>query len=438
MTQVTVNGNTYSDDGSTPKDMQNGGFRTHVLPMISDTMVDTAAKVAAAAAQVALANAAAASAAVSASTAVSGPGSNGTSTTSLTVGLGAQSLTIQTGKTLSPGMPCTIASTASPRNWMNGSIDSYNSGTGALQVYVTNIGLVTPGTFPTLSAWTISLSGPAAQTGVLNEQKGAPIASAATINLDTATGNSSHLTGSVGVATVILAQGAERELILDGAPPFTNSANLILPTGANIQGAAGDVITLRGEGSSVVRVTNWVRANGRALAATTPGMVLIAGPMTPAVAASLDLLSIFSSTYDDYVISGKGIVPSAYDSLMLRFANGGVLDGTSNIWQLSPNTQITSSYTPTLNYFIGSTVAASTYSNTALTFEIHLKNINSTTQDKTVFSEAIGRNNLGGYTDNTQRATYVGTSVSGLRFYWNAGSNFAAVGQICIYGLSKV
>jgi hypothetical protein len=266
MTQVIVNGNTYSDDGSTPKDMQAGGFRTHLLPMVSDTMVDTAAKVAAAAHQVELAEDAAAAAAVSASTAVSGPGSNGTSTTSLTVGLGAQSLTIQTGKTLSPGMPCTIASTASPRNWMNGSIDSYNSGTGALQVYVTNIGLVTPGTFPTLSAWTVSLSGPAAQTGVLNEQKGGAIASASTVNLDTATGNYLHLTGSVTVTAVTLAQGAEREITLDAAPLFTNGANLILPTGANVQGAAGDVVVFRGEGSSVVRVTSWTRANGQALA----------------------------------------------------------------------------------------------------------------------------------------------------------------------------
>jgi hypothetical protein len=39
MTQVTVNGNTYSDDGSTDKDMRNGGHRQWLLPMVSDTMV---------------------------------------------------------------------------------------------------------------------------------------------------------------------------------------------------------------------------------------------------------------------------------------------------------------------------------------------------------------------------------------------------------------
>jgi hypothetical protein len=39
MTQVLVNGNLYSDDSSTPNDMQNGGHRQHLLPMISDLMI---------------------------------------------------------------------------------------------------------------------------------------------------------------------------------------------------------------------------------------------------------------------------------------------------------------------------------------------------------------------------------------------------------------
>ncbi len=39
MTQVIVNGNTYSDDGSAAKDMRNGGHRTYLLQMLSDFMV---------------------------------------------------------------------------------------------------------------------------------------------------------------------------------------------------------------------------------------------------------------------------------------------------------------------------------------------------------------------------------------------------------------
>ena len=311
MTIVTVNGNTYSDDGSTSKDMQNGGFRSYLLPMVSDTMTDTAAKVAAAAAS-------AAAAAVSASTAVSGPGSNGTSTTSLTVALGTQSLTIQTAKTISPGMPITIASTASPKNWMNGSCDSYNSGTGALQVNVTNIGLVTPGVYPTLSAWTVSLSGPAGFTGVLNEMEGAPIASAATINLDSATGNFVHISGNTGpVTTVTLAQGAERVVVLDSNPSFTNSANLICVTGANVQGAAGDVITFRGEGAGVTRMVDYVPADGRLLpgaAATTAqvkGGAVADKVLTPAnMLAACGFAAFFQTT--DQTITDAGALTIAH------------------------------------------------------------------------------------------------------------------------------
>lgn len=40
MTTVTVNGNSYSDAGETSNDMRNGGFRTHLLPMLSDVMVE--------------------------------------------------------------------------------------------------------------------------------------------------------------------------------------------------------------------------------------------------------------------------------------------------------------------------------------------------------------------------------------------------------------
>lgn len=274
MTQVlVVNGNTYSDDGSVGLGMSKGRFRENAFPMFSDVIVDVAAKVAAAADQVsaaedqvALANAAAATAASAAATVVTGPGSNGTSTTSLTVGLGVQNLVIQAGKTLPLGAPVGIAITASPRNCMYGTVDSYNSATGALQANIKYLELDTPGTFPTASAWTVFLCGTAGVTGVLNELKGAPIASAATINLNAATGNYLHLTGSTGpVTAVTLAQGAERKVVLDSTPTFVHSSTLLLPTLANVVGQAGDVITFRGEGGGITKVTGWHRANGESL-----------------------------------------------------------------------------------------------------------------------------------------------------------------------------
>jgi hypothetical protein len=262
MTKVTVSGIDFSDDGSSSNDMQYGGFQQHLLPLIGASMVDTAGKLADCTNQAAIAAAQAAIALGAAASTVTGPGSTGTSTTSLTVSLGSQSLTIQTGKTLYPGMPIAIAASATPRDAMYGTLVSYNSGTGALVAWMTNLSVTAPGTYITAAAWTVSLSGPAGVTGVLNEFKAAPIAAASTVNLDAATGNLVHLTGSTAITGITLAAGAERSCVLDAAPLLTNGANLICPGGVSIQGAAGDCFVVRGEGSGVVRITSYTKASG--------------------------------------------------------------------------------------------------------------------------------------------------------------------------------
>lgn len=77
-----------------------------------------------------------------------------TSSTSLTIGTGSKSLTIETGKQWVAGMAIKVAVTASPStNYMTGTVTSYNSGTGALVVDVSAVG--GSGTF---SAWSLSLN----------------------------------------------------------------------------------------------------------------------------------------------------------------------------------------------------------------------------------------------------------------------------------------
>ena len=100
------------------------------------------------------AGAAATSAAASAVTATNSVATQGTSTTSLTIGTGAQTLTIQTGKGFLPGMPIRIAKNDGSLNWMDGSVTSYSASTGAL---VANIRSITgSGTF---STWNVFLEG---------------------------------------------------------------------------------------------------------------------------------------------------------------------------------------------------------------------------------------------------------------------------------------
>lgn len=78
-----------------------------------------------------------------------------TSVTSLTIGAGTKSLTIQAGKTFAAGDFVKISSTASPTTkWMWGTVTSYNSTTGAMVAVTTEYG-----TIDTLTSWNVALSG---------------------------------------------------------------------------------------------------------------------------------------------------------------------------------------------------------------------------------------------------------------------------------------
>lgn len=148
MTQVTVNGNTYSDDRTAAKDMNAGGVRTHLLPMISDVMVELTDSAAAADAAIAAAIAAAASAAAL----------TGTSTTSVAIATGSKGFTTQADKQFAVGVWVLIYQTSTPANYMFGQVTAY-SGT-SLTVDVQAIG-----GSGTIAAWTISVAGIRGATG---------------------------------------------------------------------------------------------------------------------------------------------------------------------------------------------------------------------------------------------------------------------------------
>lgn len=124
-----------------------------------------------------------------------------TSTTSLTIGTGAQSLTVDLAKSYLAGMSVKIAHDST--NWMHGEVTSYNSGTGALVVNVTNI--LGSGTE---TAWTITLSGPIGLAGVT--------ATAAEINALAGTGLSSTELGFLNGATAGT-QVASKAVIADAS-----------------------------------------------------------------------------------------------------------------------------------------------------------------------------------------------------------------------------
>lgn len=140
-----------------------GAVAAQAQAVISTTQAGIAAdKVGLAADQVVLATTQAGLAAASAASALNAPGTSATSTTSLTIGSGAKSLTIQTGKLFAVGQTVVIARASDPITQMTGVITAHNNGTGALSVTISTNGFAGSGTF---TDWTISLSGAKGEKG---------------------------------------------------------------------------------------------------------------------------------------------------------------------------------------------------------------------------------------------------------------------------------
>ena len=108
----------------------------------------------------------------------------------------------------------------------------------------------------------------------INENYVPSVASAATVDIAAQSGNYLQITGTTTITSfgnsLGSIAGAVREIEFSGALTLTNSASLILPTGANIITVAGDVARFRYEGSGVWRGTSYQRASGAALAGNAP------------------------------------------------------------------------------------------------------------------------------------------------------------------------
>ncbi|MEH6435776.1 hypothetical protein [Massilia sp. DD77] len=266
-----------------------------------------------------------------------------------------------------------------------------------------------------------------------NEVKGADIASAATINLTTATGNLVHVTGTTGITAITIPVGAERELIFDGALTLTHSAALLLPGAANIATQAGDRATVRGDAAGAI-VTHYQRADGKALAVDGQTHTLLGTAVVASPVAQIDFLNIFTATYDKYVIEVLGVQPSAASMLALRAAVAGAVVTTGLYSPMLGNA--TSSASTAVFAQMGSGAGNYTPSSEAPGITIELRNVNSTTGPK-----GIGARGVFVHENNTTREGICGESffnsnsvVTGFRLFWNTGVNFTK-GTVRVYGV---
>lgn len=120
---------------------------------------------------------------------------------------------------------------------------------------------------------------------VMSQTHGADVASAATLNLDTATGDLVDVTGTTGITAITLADGKMATARFTGVLTITPGASLLLPGNMPITTAAGDIGIFRGYAAGIVRCVNF-----QPLAAgPTAGMTKLASGSVSA-AATLDIV----------------------------------------------------------------------------------------------------------------------------------------------------
>ena len=169
----------------------------------------------------------------------------------------------------------------------------------------------------TNSLWTVKGTLLADGTILWSDSQGADIASAATTNLGTATGNTVNITGvttitALGTATV----GTKRTAKFVASLTLTYSAvSLILPGGANIVTAANDSAEFVSLGGGNWLCINYQRASGQPIAA--PYLSLTGGTLTGALneaqgvsIASAATTSIGTATGNFVTITGAVTITS--------------------------------------------------------------------------------------------------------------------------------
>lgn len=264
----------------------------------------------------------------------------------------------------------------------------------------------------------------------LNEARGADVASSATPDIWSGNGNTMHITGVAGITGFSAAPqaGAWRELYFEGACLLTNSANFNIQGGVNYTTAAGDVVFVYADTTTKFYLFIQ-KASGLPVVLPTPPALVLLAVLTPTVAAAIDFLSIFSATYDNYLITGVGITltNASTDQLNFRFANAGVVDTATNFMPGS-----------TTSVLASGNVLGVAPGGKGLSFDFLVSNANDAVNIKTAIGRYAEQTGASAYDSAQNFYSYIKASaVSGFRLYWGGGSNFVATGKIRVYGFQN-
>lgn len=176
------------------------------------------------------------------------------------------------------------------------------------------------------SSWVSSTFSGGTLTTSLNEAPIVTIASSATVNIGAAAANTISISGTTTITAFdSIANGALRRLHFQGALTLThNATSLILPTGASITTAAGDMAEFVSLGSGNWRCTGYERASGNSVNSQT-------GTFTPTLtfATPGDLSVAYSTQTGDFTRIGDRV-----------FVNFSIVTSTFTHTTASGNAQI--------------------------------------------------------------------------------------------------
>lgn len=171
------------------------------------------------------------------------------------------------------------------------------------------------------------------KNGRVDTTQGADIASAATVDLEAATGNVVDVTGTVTITAITLSQGHWRVVRFTGALTLTNGASLVIPGAANILTAAGDYAIFAGYATSVVRCVHYFRANGNAIKQDVQATDVASATTTNLDTATGDLVDVTGTTTITAITLSQGVQRTVRFTGILTLTNGAslVLPGAANI-----------------------------------------------------------------------------------------------------------
>lgn len=171
----------------------------------------------------------------------------------------------------------------------------------------------TSGTFTHTGGFTLD--------GLQKLKTGANIASASTINLSTATGNTVHITGTTSISAVTLSNGQTMNVIFDGILTLThNSTTNNLPGGANITTAVGDRAVYFYDGTTTYCLV-YQKANGKSVVLQT-SLLTLGTAVNSTSGTFIDFTGIPSTT-NRITINFDGISTNGSSDYQIQIGDSG-------------------------------------------------------------------------------------------------------------------